>query len=264
MKKQIIFISAILTLNIFLIFFPISVKAAPELCWERIREDIVDRASSIAIDSSNNIFLVGNYLVKYNHEGIEQWSFKIEGLGTFESFDPTIEDIAIDSEDNIYVTGSHNSNMTLIKYNNQGTQSWNRSWGGSDRDKGHSVAVDKNTNNIYVTGETQSFAQGGARDIFMAKYDKTGLLIRNITWDGYGDLDRGFGIAIDQSTTDIYITGYTNTGTNDDIVLLKIDATDDLKWNITWDAGYDDCGLSVAIDHSGKIIIAGYRDCKHL
>lgn len=261
MKKQIIFISAILTLNIVLIFFPISVKAAaaPELCWETIKEDTVDSVKAIAIDSSNYIYAVGTYLVKFNHKGVEQWSHRIEGPFIFDKFDPYIEDIAIDSEDNIYAAGSYYSKMILIKYDKHGTQLWNRTWGGDDYDKGRSLVIDEDTDDIYITGETESFGVNHIRDIFLVKYDKTGLLLGNVTWDGYGNIDRGYGIALDQSTKDVYITGTTDTGTSDDIVLLKMDTTGDLKWNKTWDGGYDDRSRSITVDHSGKIIIAGWR-----
>lgn len=259
MKKQIIFLSAILTLNIVLIFFPISVKAAPELCWETIKEDTTDSVKAIAIDSSNYIYAVGTYLVKFNHKGVEQWSHRIEGPPIFDKFDPYIEDIAIDSEDNIYAAGSYYSKMILIKYDKHGTQLWNRTWGGDDYDKGRSLVIDENTDDIYITGETESFGVNHIRDIFLVKYDKTGLLLGNVTWDGYGNIDTGYGIALDQSTKDVYITGTTDTGTSDDIVLLKMDTTGDLKWNKTWDGGYEDWSRSITVDHSGKIIIVGWR-----
>lgn len=258
MKKK-AFLLAFLFINCIFICYSPFVKAAPELCWETIKEDTTDSVKAIAIDSSNYIYAVGAYLVKFNHKGVEQWTHRIEGPPIFGKFDPYIEDIALDSEDNVYVTGSYYSKMILIKYNNHGQQLWNRTWGGDDYDKGHSIFIDKATDNIYITGETESFGVNNVRDIFMARYDKTGQLLGNITWDGYGNIDRGYGIALDQSTKDVYITGTTDTGTSDDFILLKIDNNYELIWNKTWDGGYDDWSRSVTVDKLGKILVTGWR-----
>ena len=102
-----------------------------------------DRAG-VAVDSSNNIYMTGNvnggldgntssggsdiYLVKYNSSGVKQWT---KQLGTSSSEEGV--KVAVDSLDNIYVTGytsgglDGNTNaggvdLFVVKYNSDGVK----------------------------------------------------------------------------------------------------------------------------------------------
>ena len=115
---------------------------------------------------------------------------------------PTIEEgngVAVDSSDNIYVTGSTQGKLDtysgsvdtfLVKYNSSGTKQWTRQFGApsflrksqynsssgmsSSANKGIGVAVDS-SGNIYVTGNTEGGMDGntnsGKNDIFLVKYN---------------------------------------------------------------------------------------------
>lgn len=77
----------------------------------------------------------------------------------------------------------------------------------------------------------------------------------SMTWNK-GDNEQGQGIAVDESTGDIYVTG--NNGTGDtDVILIKYNSNGDQQWNVTWDDGRDEYGYDVAVDSQGYVYVAG-------
>lgn len=153
---------------------------------------IHNNIKSLAIDTSNNLFLIGNtlattniatagtynqtktslvssFLIKFNPNGIRQW-------GTY--YDCALfRSIAIDKSSNIVCVGhittnssgvgptavgaSHQSTHAgkgdgfITKFNQTGYPVWSSYYGGSREDKFMHCAMDKDEN-IYVVGDTKS------------------------------------------------------------------------------------------------------------
>ncbi|MFX1374185.1 MAG: SBBP repeat-containing protein [Promethearchaeota archaeon] len=171
--------------------------------------------------------------------------------------------IAVDSSGNVYIAGEAlyqieegKRDMVLVKYDGNGVQQWNRTWGGAEMDQGYAVVVDS-SDNVYLAGHTTSFG-AVAYDIVLVKYDTDGVLQWNRTWDG-GDYDGGYAVAVD-SSDNAYVAGYTYNvvAGGHDIVLVKYDTDGLLQWNRTWDAGDYDYGYAVAVDSSDNVYVAGY------
>lgn len=146
-----------------------------------------DIARDIAVDSSDNIYIVGN-----------KWSS------------------AADSDFVSY------SDMFLVKYDSAGEKYWNIIWGGSENDYGYGVVVDS-SDNVYITGKTYSFAE--YVDMYLLKYDGSGVQLWNHTWDE-SISDCGYGITMD-SSENIYIVGtiFYSSETLKDMYLVKFDST---------------------------------------
>ena len=92
--------------------------------------------------------------------------------------------------------------------------------GGSSSEFGHAITVDA-TGNAYIAGDTLSAnfpttpgafqaLNGGGVDAFVTKVGPLGAMIYS-TFLGGGDLDRGFGIAVD-TLGNAYVTGVTGSG----------------------------------------------------
>ena len=189
-------------------------------------------ANSMAIDSSDNIYLGGgfeyfgttgydSYLIKVASNGVPQWSRRWGGIGE----DLGIS-IAIDSQDNIYMVGytesynAVNSDLLLLKYDSFGNLLWNITWGTDNSESGWPIAIDQ-YDGIYVGGDVYDY--DALEDyIFLVKYDTNGNQIWNMTQDFSGNTEGLYDIALADSG-DIYLTGYEyfSGTTYYDVFLMK-------------------------------------------
>jgi hypothetical protein len=114
-------------------------------------------------------------------------------------------------------TAAGGSDIFILKLDISGNFVWAKQISGADDEKGYSIALDA-SGNIFVTGSfegTVDFDPGAANfnlmssgdnDIFILKLDNSG----NFIWAGnIGStyLDVGYGIAIDQTTGNVYVSG---------------------------------------------------------
>ncbi|TFF89843.1 MAG: hypothetical protein EU548_06035 [Promethearchaeota archaeon] len=75
-------------------------------------------------------------------------------------------------------------------------------------------------------------------------------------WSTSGE-EYGRGLAIDESTGELFTVGYNGTSTNHDVILIKYNNLGYQLWNITWDDGANELGYDVALDSQKYIYIAG-------
>jgi len=143
--------------------------------WGGLDKDV---SYDVAVDVNNNIYISGYtysfgagradaFLVKFTSMGIQVWN---RTWGSIDYEDST--GVAVDSRNNIYITGSFesytlNSDALLVKYNSTGAQVWNRTWGGSNPDYAKDVAVDEK-GNVFIAGESDHYDPDS--DGFIAKY----------------------------------------------------------------------------------------------
>jgi len=229
--------------------------------WGGVNYDI---SLDVAVDSTNNIYLVGITeslgaggqdlcLVKYDNSGVYQWNRTWGGTD-----DDDGNGIAVDSSDNVYITGyteSFGFDMVLVKYNSSGVQQWNSTWGGIGGGRGTGVVLDS-SGNIYVVGYTSSFG-AGSYDMVLVKFDSFGVQEWNRTWGG-SSIERGYGVAVD-SLDNVYVSGRTYSfGVGDfDMALVKYDSFGVQQWNRTWGGISTDYGNRIAVDSSDNVYFSG-------
>jgi hypothetical protein len=135
--------------------------------------------------------------------------------------------------------------VIVAKFDQDGQRLWGTFLGGSDRDAGTSVEIDKE-GNIYISGianstnfPTTSGAHsasynGGSTDGFLASFTPNGAL-RWSTYIGGSDHDNARSISIDTVNDYLYVSGfeYTSTNSNGDVLgyLKKFNLSGSLIWS---------------------------------
>jgi hypothetical protein len=268
-------------------------------------------ATSIALDSGGNAHVAGycsgtwfgslgegpvrSYI---NGGGYDICILKLTSAGDYvwhtfygSTMTDVANDIATDSNSNVYVTGyglgewtgmpaitpinafnGVNYDMFVLKLNSSGAYQWHTFHGSSNNDYGNAIAVD-NSSNVYVTGSSVSSwgsniitAHSGNSDRYLLKLNSSGAYQWNTFWaGGSGD---SVGIALDKNFN-IYVTGYDfltwgtsplhgHTSGDYDITVAKFDTGGARMWNTFYGAASsEDKGAGIAVDGNGSVIVTG-------
>jgi len=139
--------------------------------------------------------------------------------------------------------GAGSADVWLIKTDSGGNELWNRTFGGSDWDRGYS-------------GYTDSYG-AGYWDVWLIKTDSEG----NKKWSKtFGGSDDDWGWSVQQTSDGGYIIagGTGSYGAGDyDAWLIKTDSEGNELWNRTFGGSDWDVGWSVQQTSDGGYIIAG-------
>jgi hypothetical protein len=163
------------------------------------------------------------------------YSTYLGGSGCSVAYPETGQGVAVDAQDNAYVTGVTSSvdypllnavqpqlegftDAFVAKFNSAGTLLFSTYMGGSGVDVGNAIALDA-SGGIYVAGYTYSTdfpvtdgaaqaALGGQCDAFLFKLTPTGDTLLYATYLGGSNNDAGSGVAVD-SSGNVYLGGWT-------------------------------------------------------
>ena len=207
-----------------------------------------DRGLDVAVDLSNNIFIVGQfsdtiqfdgihnntvmnsgYLMKYNPSGNEQWFVKMSAVQTI------LYGVALDHLDNVLITGYFKGNLGIFtnpivystssfsnkifiaKFSNSGSVLWVQNDGSDSELTSKSIAIDNN-DDAYITG------------LFKCRFDEYSQTL-------------GTGIFYSSGYRDVFITKYSSTGTR--------------QWFRHYGSNKDDYCSGIAVKTINKPMIAG-------
>lgn len=147
-----------------------------------------------------------------------------------------------------------NSYLQLIKYNNDGSQAWNRIYLGDEIivDEG-GVAVDA-AGNVFGSSTTTT----GGFDFLLVKYLNNGTFsVVNRTSTAVFDISSGLNIGGDGY---IYASGYTSNGSDLDFHIIKYDTNGSLVQNFYYDSGFEDRAYGTVSDAAGNVFVVGRSD----
>lgn len=196
------------------------------------------------------------WLVKTSSNGTEDWNRTLGG-----SKADSGRSVQQTTDGGYIVTGwtySHGaggSDVWLVKTDLNGSEEWNKTFGGSDNDWAHSVQQTSDGGYI-IAGSTYSNVSGWG-DVFLIKTDINGIEEWNST---FGGLDNDWAHSVQQTSDGGYIvTGgtYSHGTGSPDLWLIKTDSNGNEKWNNSFGGeGYDE-GWSVQQTTDGGYVIAG-------
>ena len=218
-----------------------------------------DSAWGVAVDSLDNIIITGyvtnasgdgDYCtIKYDRNGNQIWS-QIYDSGR----DDEAYDVAVDSQDNIIVTGyttnaSGDEEYCTIKYNKNGNEIWSKTYDSPKTDWAWGVAVDSH-DNVIVTGQRRD---GAGSDYYTIKYNTDG----NEIWSQEYDVGmcEVFDVAVD-SQDNVIVTGQCGFPSGK-YHTIKYDKDGNQLWVATYGIPGDNEGKAVAVDSQDNVIVTG-------
>ncbi len=231
-----------------------------------------DGAIAIVLDHACNIYITGTsrgaatdddfVTVKYDSSGTEKWVVRYNGPANGRD---GARAMAIDSSDNIYVTGSSvgvgsDNDYATVKYDSSGVEQWVVRYNGPANhwDDPSAIVVDY-LGNIYVTG--RSVDADLEDDYATIKYNSSGVEQWVARYDGPANsYDDARALTIDNGAN-VYVTGYsTGSGTGQDYGTVKYDSSGVEQWVARYNgpANALDDALAVAVDHSDYVYVTGW------
>ncbi|MFX0065643.1 MAG: SBBP repeat-containing protein [Candidatus Hermodarchaeota archaeon] len=281
-----------------------------------------DYGCSLALDSENDVYIAGETLgdfpttsgandTTYNGGFTDIFVCKLSADGsnllysTFigGSYSDSVHSLALDSSNNVYLTGwtdssdfpitpdaydtTYNDNsysdVFFCKLSPDGTTLvYSTFIGGNNRDYGLSLALDS-INNVYLTGRTGSSdfpttpgaydtTYNGEKDVFVCKLSPDGTTLVYSTFIGGNNTEYGLSLALD-SINNVYLTGYTyssdfpttpgaydttHNGWGEDVFFCKLSPDGTTLVYSTFIGGTeDDRGYSLALDSANNVYLTG-------
>jgi hypothetical protein len=175
------------------------------------------------------------------------------------------------------ITGAGSQDVFVAKYSAAGTHLWSRGFGGTGGDVAYSVAIDKNSGDVVVTGSFQNtvtfgggpLTSAGQGDIFIAKY--SGATGAHLWSKRFGSImaDQGTDVAVDSSGNIVLtglFTGAVDFGTGPlapvydtvgNVFVAKFSASGTALWAKNFAENGAGNANGLAIDASGNIVVVG-------
>jgi uncharacterized delta-60 repeat protein len=237
--------------------------------------DFNDQINSIALDNQGNAYLAGysvnigtdrDYLImKVNNSGAILWSreFSAPGNGPDEA-----KKVLILPNGNIIVTGYGNNKAVgndfwTMALNPSGDTLWTSLHNSSSTnlyDEANDMAIDTN-GNIFIVGDSDNDPTLITNhDYMIVKLAANGSFLWEKKLNGSGNAeDRCVGVDVD-SNNDIYVTGRSSNGFDDDFLTMKYTNAGILVWTNIIDNGGTDRAVDIEVGSNNNIYVTGRSD----
>lgn len=207
----------------------------------------------VKFDSAGNMVMVGNFMGTINFLGVQKTSVDpgafdivvmqvspagaLNWIFTYGSqYDDLVGGVALDSADNIYITGQHLGTINfggsdivsgggttlpdifLAKFGSNGHHLWSKGFGGIGGNAGNNLCLDS-SDNIYVVGKVNFTADfgGGPR----TNHGDNGFVAKYLGSDGSWVWDRifvgnaNYSAGVVSNASSVFVVGYIISGNLD-------------------------------------------------
>jgi uncharacterized delta-60 repeat protein len=231
-----------------------------------------DQAVALAVDSSNNVIVTGYSVgslydydyatIKYSSEGVPLWTNRYNGPWNGPDY---ANAVAVDGSNNVIVTGWSTgsggvTDYATIKYSSEGVPVWTNRYNRSVNYLGRAYAVVVDgINNVIVTGKSMGALNN--YDYATIKYSSAGVPLWTNRYNGPGNFtDQATAVAVDRNDN-VIVTGFSQgSGSGVDYATIKYSSPGVPLWTNRYNgpANGGDLATSLAVDHSGNVIVTGY------
>jgi hypothetical protein len=216
----------------------------------------------IVIDPFGDIIVTGHsynvgtgedfLTVKYDTNGTQLWEARYNGPG--DSRDEP-NDIAVDQNGNVYVTGQIGTQSATVAYDSAGTELWVRIFS-----LGVLNAITADVyGNVFVTG--YGYMGGAGTDCITIAYDSLGTELWMAEYNGPGNYyDVAYDIGADW-LGNVYVTGYTGYSmVSSDCVTISYNSEGKEQWVARYNNSQntDNVANTISVDPFGNVHITGY------
>lgn len=243
----------------------ISVDDDGKMLWNKTYPSGIGSEFRYIINLEDGFLLVGNqfktdadidgFVVRIGMEGKTIWNLTLGGEYTDRLFG------AAQGQDGFLLAGlsqteedNSNSQVWLIKIDENGKVLWNKTYGWQMDDAARAAAA-TNDNSFIVAGYTNSMGQGNY-DFLALKVDNNGNFLWNHTYGG-AESDKAY--AITPASNGYVITGDTRSqgAGESDALIIKVDAQGNKLWDKTFGGSGFDVPTYINALKSGQGFVVG-------
>ena len=227
-----------------------------------------DRANAIAVDSAGNVIVTGystasginqDYTtIKYSSNGTGLWTNRYGTAST-----DYASAMALDSNDNVFVTGNSGNNYATIKYSAVGIPMWTNYFTVlASTDEATAIAVSSN-GTVFVTGYSGSPPPNtnsvGSTNFVTIAYSNAGQPLWTNRYSGPSN-------RIDQATAlvvggngNVYVTGLSYGAGNYDYATIAYSSAGSALWTNRYNGPGNsaDKASAISVDNLGNVFVTG-------